>query len=87
MDERVDIRPSNNGRKHRVFWMEQRRQFTQKRWRKCTDHFGASSENIGDIKREKDPPDQSGSVQLFSRVDTADNLAKANIQGGEIHPD
>ena len=38
---------------------EQIRQLVQKRLRKFADHFGDFSENVGDIKREKDPQDQS----------------------------
>ena len=53
--------------------------------RKFSDHFGASSENVRDIKREKDPQDKSGSLGQFSRSDTAEKPAKLNIQGVEIH--
>ena len=48
---------------------------------KISDHFGDSYENVGDVKIEKEPQNRSRSLEWLSRSDTAENPAKANIQG------
>ena len=43
-------------------------------------HFGTPSENVGDIEKEKDTQEQSGSLKLLSKLDMADNPERENIQ-------
>ena len=76
--------PSNNGGYPQVCWMGLNPSHVRT-MRKFSDHFGASSKNIGGIKRENDPQDQSGSLKQVSRLDTAGNPEKSNIQGVDIH--
>ena len=66
------------------YWTEQRRQLAQKRLRKITDHFWASSNNVRDIKRENNPQDRSRSLEQLSRSVTAEK-PKKNIQGVKIY--
>ena len=49
------------------------------------EHFIASSQNIGDIKREKDSKDWSRSLEWFYISDKYEKPAQENIQGVATH--
>ena len=53
--------------------------------RKLSDHFGAFSENVRNIKRDKVPSRSERIPGVVFQIDTTENPTKANIQGVEIY--